>query len=94
MAALGWRSKKQECVALSTTEVEYISLCTATTEAVWLQGLLGFFRVFATHTNDDIPRQSVYDCIGRKRSNFLENQTHKGVVPLYSRQNLGRDNRN
>jgi hypothetical protein len=43
-AALGWGSKKQECVALSTTEAEYIALCTATREAAWLRGLLGFLR--------------------------------------------------
>ncbi len=30
-----WRSKKQTCVALSTTEAEYIALASAAQEALW-----------------------------------------------------------
>lgn len=41
-ATLGWRSKKIECVALSTTKAEYISLWVATEEVLWLWGPLGF----------------------------------------------------
>jgi hypothetical protein len=41
-ATLGWGSMKQECVALSTTEAEYIALCTTTKKDAWLRGLLGF----------------------------------------------------
>ena len=37
----GWLSKKQCVVALSSTEAEYIALCSATQEAVWLRRLLG-----------------------------------------------------
>ena len=39
-AAISWLSRKQPVVALSTTEAEYIALCTATQEAVWLRRLL------------------------------------------------------
>ena len=35
-----WASKKQTCVSLSTTEAEYVSLCMATKEAIWLRRLL------------------------------------------------------
>lgn len=42
--SLEWRSKKQECVGLLTTEAQYISLCTAAKEVVWLRGLLDFLR--------------------------------------------------
>lgn len=35
-AAVCWLSKKQPCVALSTTEAEYIALCSATQEAAWM----------------------------------------------------------
>ena len=38
--AISWFSKKQPTVALSTAEAEYISLCSATQEAVWLRRLL------------------------------------------------------
>ena len=33
-------SKKQAIIALSTSEVEYIALCLATQEAVWIRRLL------------------------------------------------------
>ncbi|VEN40759.1 unnamed protein product [Callosobruchus maculatus] len=35
-----WKSKKQSVVALSTTEAEYISLCEATVQALWLKKIL------------------------------------------------------
>ena len=38
-AAIIWLSKKQPCVSLSTTEAEYIALCAATQEAIWLKSL-------------------------------------------------------
>ena len=37
---ISWTSKKQPVVALSTTEAEYIALCSATQEAIWLRRLL------------------------------------------------------
>ena len=39
--AVSWMSKKQATVALSTTEAEYVALCSATQEAIWLRRLLG-----------------------------------------------------
>ena len=33
-------SRKQYCVALSTAEAEYVTACSASCEAVWLQKLL------------------------------------------------------
>jgi hypothetical protein len=35
-----WKSKKQSCVALSSTEAEYMALCQASKEAVWMTDLL------------------------------------------------------
>ena len=37
---VSWASRRQGCVSLSTTEAEYIALCAATQEVVWLRGLL------------------------------------------------------
>ena len=37
---ISWRSNKQTCVALSTAEAEYVALCAATQEAVYLHKLL------------------------------------------------------
>jgi len=39
-AAVSWLSKRQPVVALSTTEAEYIALCTTVQEATWLRRLL------------------------------------------------------
>ena len=39
--AISWRSHKQSIIALSTTEAEYVALCEAAQEAVWLRRLLG-----------------------------------------------------
>lgn len=39
-AAVSWRSKKQTCVALSTTEAEYMALASALQEAVWMRQLI------------------------------------------------------
>ena len=38
--AISWMSKKQATVALSTSEAEYVTLSSATQEAVWLRRLL------------------------------------------------------
>ena len=39
-APVSWRSKKQQCVALSSAEAEYIALSSAAQEAVWLRLLM------------------------------------------------------
>ena len=38
-AAITWQSKRQQCVALSTTEAEYVSAASAAKEMVWLKKL-------------------------------------------------------
>ena len=37
---ISWFSRKQSCVALSTTEEEYVVVCSASCEVVWLRKLL------------------------------------------------------
>ena len=39
-STVSWCSKRQACVARSTTEAEYVALSTASQEAVWLRRLL------------------------------------------------------
>ena len=51
-----WCSKRQSVVALSIAEAEYISLCNATTEAIWLRQLfrdLGFTQNKSTTIYED-----------------------------------------
>ena len=43
--AISWLSKKQAVVALSSSESEYIALCSATQEAVWIQKLLSHLTI-------------------------------------------------
>jgi len=38
--AVSWKSKKQTCVALSSTEAEYVALCQAAKESEWMVDLL------------------------------------------------------
>lgn len=37
--AVAWNSRKQQTVALSTTEAEYMAMSAATQEAIWLRNL-------------------------------------------------------
>ncbi|GJQ73082.1 hypothetical protein Trydic_g1712 [Trypoxylus dichotomus] len=37
---ISWSTRKQSCVALSSTEAEYISLTSALTECIWIKSLL------------------------------------------------------
>ena len=39
-ATISWRTKKQTVIALSSTEAEYVSLCSATQETRWFRYLL------------------------------------------------------
>ena len=38
--AVSWKSKLQKCVALSTTEVEYIAIIEGCKEALWMRKFL------------------------------------------------------
>ena len=39
---ISWFSRKQSCVALSTTEVEYVAACLTSCEVVWIKNLLSY----------------------------------------------------
>jgi len=39
LAAVSWRATLQSVVALSTTEAEYMTICEACKELIWLKGL-------------------------------------------------------
>lgn len=55
-AAVAWKCKVQKCVALSTAEAEFLSLCEATREAVFLRNMMleiGLPQNSATTINED-----------------------------------------
>ena len=47
-APISWCSKKQDVVALSTCEAEYIAACSAACQACWLSSLLEELGVVTT----------------------------------------------
>ena len=44
-STISWKSKRQPVVALSSTEAEYVALCLAAQEAVWLRFLLNDVKI-------------------------------------------------
>ncbi|PNF15497.1 hypothetical protein B7P43_G17001 [Cryptotermes secundus] len=42
---VGWVTRKQNTVALSSTEAEYVALASAVTEVLWMKGLLVDFQI-------------------------------------------------
>ena len=53
---ISWKSKRQSIVALLSTEAEYVALCSATQEIVWLRSLLaamGLEQKEATKLHED-----------------------------------------
>lgn len=49
-AAISWNSKKQQTVAISSTEAEYMAMSSATQEAIWLRMLYGELFPANQHT--------------------------------------------
>jgi len=45
---VAWHSKKQNCIALSTAEAEYISAGSCSTQLLWMKSVLSDFRVPVT----------------------------------------------
>ena len=46
---VAWCSRRQECVTLSTVESEYVSLCEATKQVIWLRALLQELELTPKH---------------------------------------------
>ena len=47
--AISWKTKKQTSVALSSVKAEYMAMCQAAKEAIWLTGLLEDFSIDHSH---------------------------------------------
>ena len=87
--AVSWRSKRQTCVALSTTEAEYISASSATQEAVSCRRVLGqcgYQQSGPTRLYDD--NQSAIRIV--KNPEFHERTKHIDVKYHYIRDQYQR----
>jgi hypothetical protein len=71
-APISWRSGKQNCVALSSAESEYISLNEAVRETIWLSDIINELNVF----DHDICTPMVY-CDNRSAVSLAINRIEK-----------------
>ena len=89
-----WSSRRQPCVALSTVEAEYVSLCTAAQTIAWLRNILEEFGVKqkspTTIHEDSQGAISLAKCgfIGRRskhidvRMHYVQDQVETNAVNL------------
>lgn len=77
--AITWNTKLQKCVALSTTEAEYLAACAATKELVWIKSLMKEIG-FSENIKLIIDNQSTIKLIRganlHKRSKHIDIQYH------------------
>lgn len=80
-----WQSKKQQCVALSTTEAEYISAATVTKEIIWLKKIFNECKINITTYNLYIDNMSAIKLI--KNPEFHQRSKHIDVKYHFVRDN-------
>ena len=92
-APVSWCSRKQSAVALSSTEAEYISMCEASKEAIWLGKVWSHLRneVSCTPVHIQVDNQGAI-CVAKNTSSsrrtkhidiryhFVRDQTLKGTI--------------
>ncbi|GJS36604.1 zf-CCHC domain-containing protein [Tanacetum coccineum] len=89
-----WLYKKQDCTAMSTAEVEYVSLSTSCAQVLWMRTQLidyGFnFKKIPMYCNSKSaiailcnPAQHSHTKHIVVRYNFIKVQVEKGIVELY-----------
>ena len=82
---ISWSSKKQSEIAISYTEAKYRGVVNATTQCLWLQGILGEFGI-------DFETSTIIYCEKKKYHSYLNsynievaNQTHRDPYALHMR---------
>ena len=68
---ISWSAKKQSCIALSTTEAEYIALTQAIQEGIWLRQSLNQFHV-------PCPSPLIVSTDNNSAKSLLENDSDHG----------------
>jgi len=80
-ALISWKSKKQDCVSKSSTEVEYHSMSSTCFEIVWLHSLLeelGFSQpnCIPLHANNTSAIQIAANPVFHERTKHIEIDCH------------------
>ena len=82
-AAITWQSKRQQCVALSTTEAEYVSASAATKEIVWMRKLFEDCKILNVKYVLHVDNMSAIKLI--KNPEFHERTKHIDIKYHYVR---------
>ena len=75
-AAISWKSNKQPCVALSTTESEYVALSAAAQEAIWIQKLTSDLLNKNIHGTTIMEDNQSTICLAKNQLTHGKTQTH------------------
>jgi hypothetical protein len=81
---VSWASRRQPCVALSTTEAEFVAAADATKEAVWFQQLLSELGIDARSTTIYCDNQSAIALVNNPT--FHQRTKHIDVRLFYIRE--------
>ena len=78
---ISWSGKKQSAIALSSTEAEYREVVNATTQCLWLQGLLrecGFESEYSTtiYCDNQSTIRIYNDPVQKQRTKHIEIHMH------------------
>ena len=73
---ISWKSKKQDSVALSSCEAEYMAACAAAQEAIFLN------RVFRDFCQQTVPSRNVRTPVIRLADNVVVNVDNQGAIGL------------
>lgn len=74
---IAWSSRRQSCVALSSTEAEFIASCEAAKEAIWLKRLLaelepGFNKAVPLKCDNQLAIQLVKNPVFHQRKKHID----------------------
>jgi len=74
LSAVSWSSKRQQTIALSTTEAEYMALTQAAKEAIWVSRFLAELQGIPVNT------ESTLEPLGSKTRIYVDNQDSIAVA--------------
>ncbi|KAK5775101.1 hypothetical protein PVK06_042968 [Gossypium arboreum] len=77
-----WSSKKQQTIAQSTAEAEYIVAATAVNQAIWLRKLLDDLNASQVEATKDYGRQSVSCCNNQEPCVPWQNKAFQDQISL------------